>query len=145
MHSSFGLFVSLALVAGVLGAVQGKILGNISGLGLGFLVPSLVIHAAGLFSILLLLPFQKIDWRGVLEMPGYLWICGVTGAIAVTLVAFAVQKMGLVATLGMAILAQFATSAILDHFGLLGAVHPFTLTKMAGIFIMLLGLWLILS
>lgn len=145
MFNLLGLLILLVAFAGILIAFQSQILGNIGTRNLGFFAPVLVLHAAGFAVTLLLLPFQKINWRGVLEIPWYLWLCGVSGVAIATIISFAVGRIGILATLTAVVVSQIAIGAILDHFGILGISHPFTLTKGVGIIIILVGLWLVVG
>jgi transporter family-2 protein len=54
-----------------------------------------------------------------------------------------VPRLGLVTAFTLLVAAQFIVGALLDHFGLLGAeVRELDPRKIAGMLIMLLGVWL---
>lgn len=58
--------------------------------------------------------------------------------------SYAVPRIGLASTLTLAVVAQLAIGAVLDHFGWLGAaVRPFDLPRIAGLLALGLGTWLV--
>lgn len=144
MSSTFWWVILLASVVGVLIALQGQMLGGMSSRNLGYLVPSVVNYFAGIIFLLFLLPFQKIDWAGLAQMPWYFWSTGVCGVIIVSAIGLAVEKIGVVSALTVLIVTQVTASAVLDQFGILGEIHLFTLSKMAGTLTIFFGLWLII-
>lgn len=53
--------------------------------------------------------------------------------------------LGLVTAFTILVASQFIVGALLDHFGILGAdLRPLDFTRLAGIGVMLLGVWLII-
>jgi transporter family-2 protein len=53
--------------------------------------------------------------------------------------------MGLSKAFTVIVATQFVVAALLDHFGLLGAtVRPLELTRLAGIAVLIAGVWLIM-
>ncbi|MBC8333847.1 MAG: DMT family transporter [Anaerolineales bacterium] len=81
-------------------------------------------------------------WRSV---PWYALTAGVLGLIIVGTIGYSTPRLGLVTTLTILIASQFIVGALLDQFGILGAeLRPLSLTRLAGIGVLLFGVWLII-
>lgn len=82
---------------------------------------------------------------GVRALPPYVYLAGILGLVIVGTVSYSVAQVGVVEGLLLITVAQFVVSALIDHFGLLGAeVQPLTPAKVAGILLLLGGGWLAL-
>jgi transporter family-2 protein len=76
--------------------------------------------------------------------PWYAYTSGFLGLVIVGALAFSTPRLGLVAGFTIFVAAQFAMGALLDHFGLMGAtVRPLSASRMAGMVVVLAGIWLI--
>ena len=136
------LSVVLALIGGALLAVQAPtnaILGKASGSPIvaafiSFVIGTLALGAAvGATSGRLFDPSLK-------HVPWYAWLGGFYGAFFVAVAAFGAPRVGVGVLLTAAIAGQLAAALVLDHFGLLGlARHPVTLTRAAGLVLVLVG------
>ena len=74
------------------------------------------------------------------QVPWYAWVGGFYGAFFVAVAAFGAPRVGVGVLLTAAIAGQLAAALVLDHFGLLGlARHPVTLTRAAGLVLVLVG------
>lgn len=142
MFSTLWGIILVAILGGVLIAIQGQLLGGVSKQSLGFLAPALVNYVAGILFIIPMFVFQKVDWGGVSQLPWYSWLIGLCGILIVGCIGLAVQKLGVLGTMSVFFVAQITASAFIDQIGWLGDVHPFTLSKAAGVLAMLGGLWL---
>lgn len=140
------LAIVLAAVAGVLLAVQAPtnaILGKASGSPvvaafISFLVGTLALGAVVAASS------GKLFAPELRQVPWYAWIGGFYGAFFVAVAAFGAPRVGVGVLLTAAIAGQLATALVLDHFGLLGlARHPVTLTRAAGLALVLIGAMLV--
>jgi len=81
-------------------------------------------------------------WRSV---PWYVLSAGVLGLIIVGTIGYSTQRLGLVTAFTIIVGSQFIAGALLDHFGILGAdLRSLDFTRLAGIGVMLLGVWLII-
>jgi transporter family-2 protein len=79
------------------------------------------------------------------SVPWYSYSAGVLGLIIIGTIGYSTPRLGLVTTLTILVAAQFIVGALLDHFGILGAdLRPLNLTRLGGIGVMLLGVWLII-
>ena len=82
-------------------------------------------------------------WQGV---PWYALGSGVVGLVIVGTIGYTVPRMGLSKAFTTIVATQFVVAALLDHFGLLGAaVRPLELTRLLGIVVLILGVWLIMK
>ena len=76
-------------------------------------------------------------------LPWYAWSSGAFGLVIVATIGYSTPRLGLVTALAIIVGAQFATGAIIDHFGLFGAeVRPLDLARIAGLGLILVGVWL---
>jgi len=76
--------------------------------------------------------------------PGWAWAGGLYGAGFVAAMAYATPRLGLAATLTLAVASQLATALALDHFGLLGLrAAPVSATRVAGVVLVLAGVLLV--
>lgn len=81
-------------------------------------------------------------WHSV---PWYTLTAGFLGVLIVASVSYAVPRLGLASTLTLAIVAQLVVSAVLDHFGWLGAVpRPLDLARIIGLLVLGAGTWLVI-
>ncbi|MEJ2749317.1 MAG: DMT family transporter, partial [Anaerolineae bacterium] len=93
-------------------------------------------------AMLLLRGGNLAGWR---SLPWYAPLAGVLGLIIVGSIGYVTPRLGLVATFTIFVAAQFIFGALIDHFGLLGAeVRPIGLSSLAGMMIVLVGVWLII-
>jgi transporter family-2 protein len=81
-------------------------------------------------------------WENV---PWYALTSGLLGLVIVGTIGYSTPRLGLVAALTILIASQFIMGAMLDHFGILGAdLRPLDLTRLTGMGVMLLGVWLVI-
>ena len=67
------------------------------------------------------------------------------GLVIVAAISYTVPRLGLSRAFTIIVASQFLTIALLDHFGLLGAVvRPLDLSRLAGFGVLILGVWLIM-
>ncbi len=80
-------------------------------------------------------------WRAA---PWYALCGGLLGVMIVGGYAFVIPRIGLAPAITLAVSAQLIFSALLSHYGVMGAiVQPLTASRIAGILVLLLGTWLI--
>jgi transporter family-2 protein len=76
--------------------------------------------------------------------PWYAYTSGALGLIIVGTLAFSAPRLGLVTAFTIFVGAQFAMGALVDHFGLMGAVvRPLNASRLAGMAVVITGIWLI--
>lgn len=136
------LALVLAVIGGVLLAVQAPtnaLLGKASGSPIvaafiSFLIGTLALGAAVLGTS------GKLFDPSLKQVPWYAWLGGFYGAFFVAVAAFGAPRVGVGVLLTAAIAGQLAAALVLDHFGLFGlARHPVTLTRAAGLVLVLIG------
>jgi transporter family-2 protein len=77
-------------------------------------------------------------------LPWYTLSSGLLGLVIVGSIGYGTARLGLVTAMTVIIAAQFIAGAIVDHFGILGAdLRPLTVSRLAGVGLMLLGTWLV--
>jgi transporter family-2 protein len=136
------LSLILAVIGGVLLAIQAPtnaILGKASGSPIvaafiSFLIGTIALGAAvAATSGRLFAPELK-------QVPWYAWVGGFYGAFFVAVAAFGAPRVGVGVLLTAAIAGQLAAALVLDHYGLLGLErHPVTLTRAAGLVLVIIG------
>jgi transporter family-2 protein len=137
--------VLFMVVAGAAISFQSLFSGTL-GARVGVIESVFVIHLGGLLlGGLILLGMRGGNlavWRAV---PWYVYCAGFLGVLIVGAYSYAVSRIGLAASITLAIVAQLILSAVLDHYGVLGlAQRPFDLSRGIGVAVLLAGTWLIL-
>jgi bacterial/archaeal transporter family-2 protein len=139
-----GALVSLvlAVIGGVLLAIQAPtnaLLGKASGSPIVAAFISFVIGSAALGAAVAA-SSGRLFAPDLRHVPWYAWVGGFYGAFFVAVAAFAAPRVGVGVLLTAAVAGQLAAALVLDHFGLLGLDrHPVTLTRAAGLVLVLVG------
>ncbi len=140
--SSSALAISLAIIGGVLLAVQAPtnaILGKASGSPIVAAFISFLIGTIALGAVVAATS-GKVFAPGFRQVPWYAWLGGFYGAFFVAVAAFGAPRVGMGVLLTAAVAGQLAAALVLDHYGLLGLDrHPVTITRAAGLALVLLG------
>jgi len=72
-------------------------------------------------------------------------LAGVAGLLIVGSIGYSVPRLGLVTAFTLMISAQFISGTLIDHYGLLGAeLRQLTVSRLVGVAIMLLGVWIVI-
>lgn len=140
---SIVIFVIVGIVGGVAVGLQGPLSSMISQ-RLGTLESIFIVHLGGaLFALipLLFLGGGKLGhWRGV---PWYALCAGFFGLVVIGSVSYMIPRMGVAASIVTIVAGQLLVSALLDHFGWLGAAHrPLEWTRAFGLLVVMAGVWL---
>lgn len=142
------VLILLAVIGGALIAAQGPIFARLAGSVGGTLPAALLSFLIGTTALVGLIlatgtPFPKLaDMR---TAPPWVWAGGLIGAYQVMLSITAVPKIGVLAFLTAVIAGQLMAAIAYDQVGAFGlAVRSLTLTKTAGILLLIGGLALIL-
>ena len=135
----------LAAAAGVLMAVQAPtnaLLAKASG---SAVVAALISFAVGTAALTALAAAGgRPDAAALKGVPWYAWAGGLYGAFFVVVAAYAAPRLGVGALLTAAVAGQLVAALALDHFGLLGLPErPVSVTRIAGIALVLAGAWLV--
>ncbi len=142
---NYFFLVGVAAVGGVLVALQSQFMGLMDK-AMGTLESVFVTYASGgiLIAIVMLVHGggNLTVWRA---LPWYALTAGAMGLIIVGSIAYTVPRLGLVLAFTILVTSQFLMGAALDHFGLLGApVRPLDLSRLLGVAVLLVGIWLIM-
>ena len=136
------LSLVLAVIGGVLLAVQAPtnaLLGKASGSPIVAAFISFLIGTIALGAVVAATSGRLFD-SSLKQVPWYAWLGGFYGAFFVAVAAFGAPRVGVGVLLTAAIAGQLAAALVLDHFGLFGlARHPVTLTRAAGLVLVLVG------
>jgi len=139
------LFAGLAVFVGMAIATQTLFSGTL-GHYVGVMESVFIVHLGGfLVSGVYLLAARGGNLAAWRAAPVYVWLlAGALGVVIVGGYSYIVPRIGLAPAITVAVSAQLAFSAVLSHFGALGAVQqPLTLSRGVGIAVLLLGTWLI--
>jgi transporter family-2 protein len=141
--ANLAILVILAIVGGVAVTLQGQFMGLMDR-GIGTRESVFITYASGgmLVALFMLLAGggNLRAWQGV---PWYALTAGVLGLVIVGTIGYTVPRLGLATAFTIIVAAQFIVAALLDHFGWLGAaVRPLGWSQMAGIGLLIVGVWL---
>ena len=78
------------------------------------------------------------------SVPAWAWFGGLMGAFYVAISTVVASQLGTASLLGLALSGQLAMALVVDHFGWLALPeHPITLTRLAGVALLGVGVWLV--
>ena len=130
------IYAWLAALYGALLSLMNTANAQLSGL-YGNWAATVMIHLVGL---LVLLPLAFTWGRPKGRAPWYQYTGGMIGILSVVFVNIGVSGIGVTANLVLMLLGQVTCSAVVDHFGLLGAaVHRMNRGKLLAMAVMALG------
>lgn len=143
MSSNLLLLSGVAVIGGIAVALQAQLMALLDR-GMGTLESVFITYGGGGLLIGLTMLFLRGGNLSIWHtIPWYAYLSGAAGLIIVASIGFSVPRLGLVTAFTLLVAAQFIVGALLDHFGLLGAeVRELDPRKIAGMLIMLLGVWL---
>lgn len=143
--TNFAILIIIAAIGGVAVTLQGQFMGLMDQ-GIGTRESVFITYAGGgaLVSVAILAA-RGGNLRAWQEVPWYALSAGVLGLVIVGTIGYTVPRLGLTTAFTIIVASQFIVAALLDQFGLLGAaVRPLELSRMLGIGILILGVWLIM-
>lgn len=137
------LIILIGLAGGVAVGLQGPMASMIAQ-RLGIFESVFIVHLGGALIALLPLVFygggKLAHWRSV---PWYVLGAGIFGLVVIGAISYMIPRVGVAASITSIVAGQLLVSMILDHFGLLGAAErPLDLTRVLGMAIVLVGVWL---
>jgi transporter family-2 protein len=142
--TNYVLLIVIAIIGGVAVTLQGQFMGLMDQ-GLGTRESMFITYAGGGAVVFLLMLAARggnlAAWR---QVPWYALTAGLLGLVIVGTIGYTVPRLGLAVAFTIIVAAQFIVAALIDHFGWLGAeLRPMELTRLAGIGVLILGVWLI--
>jgi transporter family-2 protein len=143
--TSSTLLIVIAVVAGAAVAIQAQFMGQLDH-GVGTLESMFITYGGGGLLIAIVTLAERggnlAAWRSV---PTYTLSAGILGLMIVGGIGYTAPRLGLVVTFTLMVTTQFVVSALVSHFGLLGTtVQLLNVSRMAGIGLLLAGVWLII-
>jgi bacterial/archaeal transporter family-2 protein len=139
--------IIVVVIAGLLGGIavglQGPLASMISQ-RIGIMESAFIVHLGGTLAALIFLASVRGghlgNWRTV---PWYALGAGVLGLIVVSAISYTIPRLGVATTVTLIVTGQLAVGAMLDHFGMLGAtVRPLELSRLIGLGVVFVGIWL---
>ena len=137
------LIILIGLAGGVAVGLQSPLASMISQ-RLGIFESVFIVHLGGAIIALLPLLFYSggklSQWRSV---PWYALGAGIFGLVVISAISYMIPKVGVAASITTVVAGQLLVGVILDHFGLLDAPErSLDLTRVLGIIVVLVGVWL---
>ena len=137
------LIILIGLAGGAAVGVQSPLASMISQ-RLGIFESVFIVHIGGaliaLVPLLLLGGGKLSQWRSV---PWYALVAGIFGLIVISAISYMIPRVGVAAAITTIVAGQLLVGVLLDHFGLLGAsVRELDVTRIFGLIVVLLGVWL---
>ena len=142
--ANYMTLITVAALGGIAVTLQGQFMGLMDQ-RLGTKASVFITYASGGLVVALAVLFSG-GWnlKGWQSVPWYAFSTGLLGLFIVGTISYTVPRLGLTAAFTILVASQFIIAALLDHFGLLGAVvRPLDLSRLLGIAILILGVWLI--
>ena len=148
MSSGTAVAVALTATAGLAGAVQAAVMGEL-GERVG-IVPAvgLSVIVALLCGLAVLLVWERSfdGVRAALHEPVWLWIGGVMSLYIVIAITVGPPRIGVAATIGVVIAGNLVSAAVIDRYGLFGQdVIPIDRWRLLGLLLLMAGAALSLS
>lgn len=137
--------ILLTLIAGIGIAAQPPVNAALARGSGSVILAALVSFAVGTVALAAIwLAADRTSPAGLRGVPWWAWTGGLYGVVYVSISAFAAPRLGLASMLTIAIAAQLIAALTIDHFGWLRlAQSPITLTKLAGVLLVLGGVLLV--
>jgi transporter family-2 protein len=134
----------LALVSGFAVTLQAQFMGLLDKT-LGTKESVVITYASGgVIAILIAAATGGLNLRLAGSVPWYAYTTGLLGLVIVGTIGYVVPRMGAARGLTLILASQFLLAALIDHFGLFAAVpRPLDPSRLLGLAVMLLGVWLV--
>lgn len=136
------LIILIGLAGGVAVGLQSPMASMITQ-RLGIFESVFIVHIGG--AIIALIPLliygsKLAQWRSV---PWYTLGAGIFGLIVIASISYMIPRVGVAASITTVVAGQLLVGTILDHYGFLGAaVRPLDITRITGLGVVLVGVWL---
>ncbi len=141
------ILTGVALLIGGLLAVQGSINSQLGGILKSPFLAAFISFFVGTLTLFVLNVLMRAELPPkaiIAEIPLYLFIGGVIGAIYVSSAIILIPKIGVATMLGASIGGQMIVASIIDHYGFFNiAIHPISTGRIVGILLLIVGVFLI--
>jgi transporter family-2 protein len=108
---------------------------------------ALISFLVGTLTLVLLIVVTRTplpDREALAGIPVWAWFGGVLGAFYVASTTVVAVELGATTLLALALLGQLAGALVVDHYGWMGLpVNPLTGTRIAGVALLGVGVWLV--
>ena len=137
--------VAIASVAGVAITLQGQFMGLMDRT-LGTKESVFVTYATGgVIAAFFMLAARGGNLRAWSAVPWYAFTAGILGLIIVGSVGYVVPRLGVAKAFTLIVATEFLIAALIDHFGFFAAeIRPIDSGRLTGLFLMLIGVWLVI-
>ena len=137
------IIILIGLAGGVAVGLQSPMASMISG-KLGVFESIFIVHLGGALAALVPLLFlgggKLGNWRTV---PWYTLGAGIFGLVVIGAISYMIPRIGVAGSIITIVAGQLLIGTLLDQFGLLGAaVKPLDPTRMIGLAVVFVGVWL---
>jgi len=138
-------WIAVAMLGGIAVALQAQFLSTMD-TNIGTIESVFIAYGSGGLVVgLIMLLYRGGNLAAWQSVPWYAFTAGVLGLFVVGTIGYTVPRLGLVAAFTVMVAAQFIGGGLIDHFGWLGAeLRPLAASQLAGVVVMLLGVWLII-
>ena len=142
MANLFVIF--LAMMGGIATALQGQFMGLLS-VAMGPLESVFITYSGGAVVVAMaMLVAQGGNLKAWNTVPWYALTSGLMGLVIIGAIGYVVPRLGVAAGFTVMVATQFVAGAIIDHYGLFGAmVRPMDLTKALGLGLLMTGVTLL--
>jgi len=142
---NFPFLIFIAMVGGIAIALQAQLMGLMDQ-RIGTIESVFVTYCTGGLLIAAVMMLKRGGNLASLQsLPWYVFFTGAMGLIIVGSIGYTAPRLGLVPTFTIIVASQFTVGALISHFGLMAAmVRPLELSRLFGMAVLLLGIWLII-
>jgi transporter family-2 protein len=147
VSSGTALAVAVTLTAGLAGAVQAAVMGELGErVGIAPAVAFSVLVSMG-FALVVLVVWERsfAGFREAAQQPAWLWLGGLMSVFIVLAITIAAPRIGVAAAIGLVIAGNLVMAAVIDRWGLLGQDEiPITWHRVVGLALLAAGSALLL-
>jgi transporter family-2 protein len=135
--------IIIAAIGGAAITLQGQFMGLMDK-GIGTRESVFITYAGGgILAACMMLAARGGNLKVWHSVPWYALSAGVVGLVIVGTIGYTIPRLGLTKAFTVIMASQLIVAALMDHFGWLGAVsRPLDLSRLLGIGILILGVWL---
>jgi transporter family-2 protein len=141
------IHIALATFAGFLMPLQALINARTAAVVGGTFWPTVINFAGGTVMIAAIAVTMRVPppaAEQIVRIPWYGWFSGLLGLIFVAQAAFTIPKLGAAAMMSLIVAGQLLGSLLFDRLGILQEAQPITWEKLAGVGLLMAGVFLIL-
>jgi transporter family-2 protein len=140
------VLILLAIIGGIASAFQGHFMG-IMDQRIGSKESVFITYAGGGLLITLMMIANRGGHLSALQnAPWYSLTAGILGLVIVGAIGYTVPRLGMARAFTLIVASQLLAAVVFDQFGLFGAaVRTLSLSRLIGLVLTILGVWLVLG